>query len=482
MSGPDVLRIDRGLAVGFARAKITDGWKHPRAGSESPDYTVHDDLWATALVVCEGAKPAAALVSLDLGVITKPPCDELRGVVADATGVAFDRVALHTTHTHASYSGHDVDPAWLGARIAEAINDAAKHAAPASVAHASRDLGAGYVFNRRVRLSDGLGAHCVMFNDDCRTENGRVEASGQLRKVVAGWEAKWDDLEMSKRETWTDGPIDSHLHVVSFRDASGRTLGSVVRFCGHPVIVSRHWIGNELSRDAVGYVADAVAAETGASCLYLTGPSGNQRLYCEAYTHDEASRRGGRIAAEALKLVDTLAFSRFERFALATTQVPLDLWDGFPKTPEDQERKLAEAEAAVKAALAAKRSPSELKRLAEQRIRVHHVRQMFDRPLLTPDEARAGRFQQPVTAWDFGPARILTFPCEPFREISEDVCAGAGPDVMTVQLTNGSHGYVPTADEWKLGGYETTWCSTASDAAERYVAAASALLQTVVRP
>ncbi|HUW57909.1 MAG TPA: hypothetical protein VMZ92_14810 [Planctomycetota bacterium] len=473
---PDILKIDKDLAVGFARVCITDGWKHPRTGCEFPEYTVHDDLWATALVVCTGATPVAALVSLDLGTIRTPAATELRILVSRKTGIAAERVALHCTHTHASYDANVVEPEVFSVYIADAITEAAASAKPASVAHGHRELGVGYNFNRRIHLSDGLGAHCVMFNDDCRTEGGRVEGSGQLRKVVRGWEADWDNLEMSRRENWTDGPIDPHLHVLQFREAAGKTLGTVVRFAGHPVIVSRHWIGNVLSRDAVGYVSDYFTHVTHAPCLYLTGPSGNQRLYCEEYTHGEARLRGQAIAEEALKTGVDFHPEPFERFVLAADEVELNLWHGFPRTREEQQKKLAALEAEVKSAVAERRSPADIKNFAEAHTRMNHAGGMLDRRVLTPDEAADGKFNQPISVFDFGAASIVTFACEPFMEVSRGVREKAGENVIPIQLTNGAHGYVPTAEEWALGGYETTWCSTAPGAADRYIAAACDLL------
>jgi hypothetical protein len=370
-----------------------------------------------------------------------------------------------------------VDPDVMAEPIANAVKAAAAAARPAHVAHAHRELGRGYNFNRRVHLSDGLGAWCVMFNTDCRTEGGRVEASGQIEKQVKNWEARWEDLEMSKRETWTDGPIDSHLHVLSFRDADGRTLGSVVRFAGHPVIVSRAWIGRQLSRDAVGYVVDVVAKATGAPCLYLTGPSGNQRLYCEEYSHAEAEKRGTLIGNQALLLLDGLKFAPLARFTLATADVKLALWPGFPVDRAEQEKRFAEACEKVKAAIADGRPTAEIKKLDEAATRVRFVGQMFDRPLLTAKESRAGVTRQPVMAWDFGPAALAGFPCEPFMEVSEGLRERFGERILTAQLVNGAHGYVPSAEEYPLGGYETTWCSTAADTAARYVDAAAALVK-----
>ena len=466
--------------VGFGRSCITEGCRHPREGHEFPDYTVHDDLYATAMVV-EADGDRFALVSLDLCVLRTHPCCDVLDRIAAKTGVPANQIALHCTHTHASYSGNYADPKVLADLIAASITEATGRLSSAQVAHACRELGRGYNFNRRIHLSDDLGAHCVMFNDDCRTENGRVEAGRQLAKVVQGWEADWNELEMSRHENWADGPIDSFLHVISFRGGDGRSLGSIVRFAGHPVIVSRHWIGNQISRDAVGYVADLVAGETGAPCLYLTGPSGNQRLYCEEYTHTEAEKRGNRIGREAMKLFDGLDFSSFDRFGLAVDEPEFDVWPGFPKTHQEQHERLKQLEANVKAAVSQKKPPAEIKKLSEERTRMKYAGEMLDRCRLTPADAAAGNFRRPMLAFDLGAARLVTFPGETFMEIGRGVCEKTAEEVVTVQLVNGTCGYIPTAEEWPLGGYETIWCFTAPGTDRRMTEEAARLVEEARR-
>jgi hypothetical protein len=467
------------LTVGFGRCSITDGWKHPREGKKFPEYTVHDELYATAFVVAAHGHALAAFVSLDMGVITRPHADEIRRLVSRKTRIPVEHILLHCTHTHASYPGYIVDPEVLAGWITQAIREAIAAARRADIAHACREIGTGFNFNRRVRLSDGLGAWCVMFNTDCRTEGGRVEVSGRLRKEVQNWGARWEDLEMSRREIWTELPVDSHLHVVSFQDDARRTLGSIVRFAGHPVIVSQQWIGSEISRDAVGYVADVVAEKTGAPCLYLTGPSGDLRLYCEDYSHVEARKRGRLIGDQAVKLLAELRFAPFDRFALACDEPAFDLWPGFPASPVEQRRKSAELESGLKAALAEGRKPAEIKKLSEDRARMEFVKQMLDHVLLIPEEAAAGRFRQPLWVVELGAAAFVTFPFEPFEEASRTLRTRMGENVITVELVGGAQGYVPTAEEWSLGGYETTWCSTAPDTADKLIETAVQLMRHV---
>ena len=56
-----------------------------------------------------------------------------------------------------------------------------------------------------------------------------------------------------------------------------------------------------------------------------------------------------------------------------------------------------------------------------------------------------------------------------------------GPNVVTAQLTNGGHSYVPTEEDWHLGGYESTWCATSPDACDRYITGAVELLKRVLK-
>ncbi len=470
--------FENDLAAGFARECITEGWKHPRAGRTMPEFALHDDLWATAFVVTQRKVPVFALVSLDLGEFRKPPSNEVRSLVAAKTGILFERILLHTTHSHATWAGSNVDPEWFAERVSAAILAAAGSARPAAASHAHVELGPGYTFNRRIRLSDGLGAHCVMFNTDCRTEGGRVEASAQLAKAVRDWKGDWNAFGMSLQENWCDGRIDAHLHVLRFIGDNRRPLGTIVRFTGHPVIVSHAWIGNTLSRDAVGYVVDYLSDGAKAPCLYLQGLAGSQRLYCEEYTHDEARRRGLAIARQATATTAKEGPKPFNRFAFATAELDLDLWEGFPKNAAEQERKLADLAAAVKAAVAEKLPVAEIKRLAEEHQRMQFVTKMTAEPVISAEDMARGKTRQPVAVFDVGCAAFAGFPCEPFHQVNEALRQKFGDRVITAELVNGSHGYVPTAEEFALGGYESTWCTTAPDAAKKYVAAAAELVRS----
>ena len=151
------------LRAGFARVEITPGpdcslmgyefrQEHLPPGNDG----VHDPLYARALVLDDGTRPAI-LVSLDLAVVPTPFARELRSSVADKFGTDLERVILSCTHTH---SGPMPEPPYtdcLEGRIADAVAraDGLKHPVEVSVRHSP--LGMGY--NRRVITPDGL-KHC----------------------------------------------------------------------------------------------------------------------------------------------------------------------------------------------------------------------------------------------------------------------------------------------------------------------------------
>jgi neutral ceramidase len=89
----------------------------------------------------------------------------------------------------------------------------------------------------------------------------------------------------------------------------------------------------------------------------------------------------------------------------------------------------------------------------------------------------------PVQALRLGQAGIATFPGEAFTELGLEVKAKSGlQPAMLIELANGYHGYIPTVEGHRQGGYET-WRAKSSylevEAAPKLVAAALRRLAAV---
>ncbi len=122
---------------------------------------VHDPLYANVVVVDDGAAPAA-LVGLDLCLLTRGLAAELKAAVERATGLTPDRVFVNTSHTHAGPAvggfGEATEMvlayrATVFDRTAEAVRDALENRAPAVFEAGSAPLDIGC--NRRETLPDG---------------------------------------------------------------------------------------------------------------------------------------------------------------------------------------------------------------------------------------------------------------------------------------------------------------------------------------
>lgn len=82
-----------------------------------------------------------------------------------------------------------------------------------------------------------------------------------------------------------------------------------------------------------------------------------------------------------------------------------------------------------------------------------------------PDEVTV-----PLQVLRIGDLAVAGIPFEVFAEIGLEIKAKTPfPDAFTIELANGSHGYLPTPAQHELGGYET-WMGTSRvqlDASER---------------
>ncbi len=66
-----------------------------------------------------------------------------------------------------------------------------------------------------------------------------------------------------------------------------------------------------------------------------------------------------------------------------------------------------------------------------------------------------------------GPVRFVTFPCEYFVEFGLRLKEAAWPlRALSIAYANGMVGYVPTAEAFARGGYETTFAMSSRLAPE----------------
>jgi hypothetical protein len=204
---------------------------------------VHDDLFARALVLDDGAK-RAVIVSLEVTAVPKP--EEVVKAVAAAAHVSPGDVLVTATHTHnvllAFYHGELTNPSQTVEM--QRVEDGAVAAVKQAIAQL-----------RPARIAWARGQAFV------NTNNG--EETGRK-----GW---YDPTASS----------DKALDVVRVQDMAGKPLAAVLDYASHSEVMFRSVSkdgGYEVTGDLPGATMRILEAQPGAApvVLYLTGAEGDQ--------------------------------------------------------------------------------------------------------------------------------------------------------------------------------------------------------------
>lgn len=407
-----VLSLAQGDAqAGFAASDITPEIGANIPGGFRPNLSkgVRDPLYAVACVVTDGTTPVA-LVGIDELFIGKHTVRQARERIQKSTGIPAANVLVAASHTHSggpilSCLGNLGDPAYED-RVAEGI---AKAVEDAWAARQTVEIGVGLgkedtiSFNRRFQMKDGKEI----------THPGKPGSQNH-------------DLIVRPA-----GPIDPDVGVLAVRKPGGAVQGVVVNFACHCTVVG----GNQFSADYVAYLRKELKAVYGPTTqiVFLNGACGDitqvdNQSTAKEFGPEHAAMMGSKLAAEAVRTINRMAWMKTLSNAATTETVPLRI------RPEPDP-------VAEKPAFGLGAGPDEV--YAEERQRLAAEREKT--PVL-PCEVQGLRV---------GPLGIATNGSEYFVDYSLRMKA-ASPHKYTwfVELANEYIGYVPTAQAFVGGGYE----------------------------
>jgi hypothetical protein len=402
---------DGQLQAGFGSSDITPevGANIPGGFRANPNKGIRDPLWAVACVLSDGSTPVA-LVGIDELFIMKSTVQKARERIGKSTRIPAANVLVAASHTHtggpiASCLGSESDPAYedrVAMGIAKAVEDAWAELAPCEVG-----IGLGkedtISFNRRFLMKDGREI----------THPGKPGTKNHDQIVRPA------------------GPIDPDVGVLAVRKPDGPVRGVVVNFACHCTVVG----GNQISPDYVAYLRKDLRAVYGASThiVFLNGACGDitqvdNESTAKEFGPEHAAMMGSKLAAEAVRTINRMAWLKTLSTAAATQTVPVLI------RPEPDA-------AAEKPAFGLGSGPDEVyeaerKKVAEEREK---------EPVLGCE----------VQGLRIGPLGIATNGSEYFVDYSLRMKA-ASPHRFTwfVELANEYIGYVPTAQAFVAGGYE----------------------------
>ncbi len=394
----------------------------------------HDRLHARALVLDDGATTLALVVVDNLGAAPEL-IEEAKVLAAERTKIPRERMLIASTHTHsAPTSNAKTGPAPAVAYrqvildgIAESIVRAHAALRPAALGAAAHPL-PEEVFNRRWFLKPGKMP---------------LNPYGQLDTVKMNPGTSPDVLERPA------GPTDPAVTILSVQDARRRPLALFANYSLHyvggmpPGLVSADYFG-EFAR----VMPSRFRADTNFVAMLSNGTSGDinnipfgvnrpprepfeQIRIVAAKTADAAWHAGRKIEQHQPDA----------RLGMVQREVTLKY-----RRPTTEQVAAARAVLAVKDPVEKEKLP----RLAEN----------YARSTLAAAERTEDTLTVKLQALRIGDLGVCAIPFETFVEIGLDLKKRSPfPLTMVVGLANGRHGYLPTPEHHKLGGYET-WLGT----------------------
>jgi len=418
------------LQAGFSRVNIT-----PMLGIGIAGYYkvrkadgVLDELEINALAVACG-ETKAVLLSVDHCGMTKEIINPMRQSIVDVTGLPWESIYIHSTHTHTGpyMRENTTDPLELEyiQTVHHKMVDAARMALddlkPAKMGYGIGDA-PNIAFVRRYRMKDG----------SVRTNPG--VNNPEIDCPI--------------------GDVDERVNVLRF-DREGAESICLVNFGNHPDVVG----GNKISADWPGFTRRTVEKVLDNTlCLFFNGAQGD-------VNHVNVHPTGGYLNDMFMDFDDVArGYKHSQYLGRVVTAGVLQAWDKVKYVDVDTIR-FAEKFMEVPANLPDPADLPEAHRIND----LHNAGKDSELPytgmMLTTVVARAARmvrlehgpdsFRMPLSGIAIGPVALVGIPGEPFTGVGRGIKEAEGWDlVLPTCNTNAKEGYFPMLECYEQGGYE----------------------------
>lgn len=423
------------LRAGAAAVDITPTqfpMNMPGGFSANMAEKAHDPFHARALVLDDGKTTLAMVVVDNLGA-GPDVLNEAKAIAAEKTGMSADKMLISSTHTHSgpSLNTRSEPAAAYYKKFVEGVAGSIiqAHAAlkPASVGMAAHPL-PDEVFNRRWYLKEGK----MPLNPYGRFD--RVKTNPGTDPNVIDHPA---------------GPTDPDITVISVQGEKRRPLALFANY-------SLHYVGGapggEMSSDYFGEFARVMPSRLRGDETFVAmmsnGTSGDINNIPFGVTRPPREPFE-QIRIVAQKAADTAWFAQKKiekhqgdlRLGMLQREVTLKF-----RKPTPQQLEEAKLIMSIKDKAEIEKLPNRAKNYAGSAVNAAE----------RPEETLTVKLQ----AIRIGDYAVCGIPFETFVEIGLDLKKRSPfSKTMVIGLANGKHGYLPTPEQHKLGGYET-WLGT----------------------
>ncbi len=410
---------------------IVGGWE------PIPATNVHDELHARCLVLSD-SKTTLAIVLCDNVGIPEEVFDAAKQQVQATTGLPGEHLLMASTHTHSATTARgqskmlrDTDfteyQSFVAHRISDGVRRAIANLEPARIGWGQVDE-PSEVFNRRWFVNDAA-LLTNPFGGIDRVRMNPPRGNAALDRPA--------------------GPTDPQISFISVQARDGRPLALLANY-------SLHYVGGvrsgDISADYFGYFAKFIEQKLGAADqsppfvgILSNGTSGDvnninfQQPTTRKYERYEKMQEvAQKVASRVYEAHQQLEFHDWVPLGAAHTKLTLQVRQPTQKMLDY----LAQADADA----------------AESTTR-HRREAIYARRIAALQEAPK-EIQVPLQALRIGDLGIAAIPFETFTETGLELKQRSPfAQTFTIELANGSFGYLPTPEQHRLGGYET-WLGT----------------------
>ena len=445
------------LSAGAAASNITPPLGEMIVGNwtPAPATHVHDELYARCLVLDNGETRLAIVVVDNVGVPQRV-LDEAKRLAHASAGIPVEHILIASTHTHSATTarGSDRDDlskplqgysAFLAGRIADGIRRAVNNLEPARVGWGSGRL-PEQVFNRRWFMKPGPhlanpfgGTDQVRMNPPVNSPD-LLEPAGPTDPEI-GFLSVYSD---------TDRPI-ALLAIYSLHYVGGVPNGHVsADYFGAFARRMAGLLAGDQHQPAAAPFVPMLANGTSGDINNIDVRGGQRRL--PEYARMELV--ANQVAAEVFRAMQGIDYQ---------DSVPLEM---LQRTLRLNTRRPS-SELVNWAREIVARPPGAPQKHVRERTYAERTLRMADMP---------PRIDVPLQAVRIGDVALVTIPFEAFVDIGLELKTKSPlPKTFVMSIANGAYGYLPTADQHKLGGYET-WLGTS----QVEVSAAAKIVDTLL--
>ncbi len=434
---------DRVLRAGASLSNITPPLGTEIVGNFNRPIAnyIHDELYAKTLVLDDGEQRLAIIILDNIGT-AREVLDAAKAMIENKLEIPYSNILIAGTHTHSAISAqkqgdlrsgyHYGEPLddyqlFVAKRIMDGVQTALGNLESARIGWGTVDA-PEHVFNRRWIMKEPVWSP-LGFQDKARMNPGI--ANPNLVEPA--------------------GPTDPEVSFIAVESTDGRPICLLANY-------SLHYVGGvpagHISADYFGVFGDRIQELLGAdrqhppfvgimsngtsgdiNNINWPGPTGPRHGPYEKMTivaHD--------LAEKVVGAYQDITFQNWVELGARTTDLPLKVRRASPELLANIDKIVARPE-----------SDPPL---------FHNLEKTYAKRIMQMEEEWPDEIQVPLQTMKIGDLGISAIPFEVFAETGLEI-KDKSPfaHTFTIELANGTYGYLPTPGQHKLGGYET-WIST----------------------